>query len=132
MPLWLFGAALLLCSGGLYLLSRTDIAALVIGEYSWTKENIAESERRGFLVRERLREFREQTGAYPKSLDEVWPQSAGGVPRELLPTTSHAVWIYEVQHGGAGFYLEFAASRDSMGSSRYLCHDSDNWGEHDS
>jgi hypothetical protein len=63
---------------------------------------VAETKRRGDVVRNALKEYRTKTGSFPEKLDALVPQYLNAIPQ---PTVGKRIWKYDVYADGQAYTI---------------------------
>lgn len=82
--------------------------ALASGCSNWTKENIAESQRRGNEIISALEVYRKKYENYPEALEQLVPMYIAEI---RPPLAGNKKWEYEKEN--TGFYLGFGDDPDA-------------------
>jgi hypothetical protein len=80
----------------------------VAGCVRWSDTDVAETKRRGDLVRAALADYREKKGAYPERLSELVPAFISSIPQ---PTVGKSAWDYRMFASERGDYRLAVAVR---------------------
>ncbi len=79
------------------------LVAVILGCSNWTKENIAESQRRGDVIVAAIEKFHADNKQYPPTLDQLLPKYLSKIDP---PIAGNGKWIY-TDNGGGGYFLGF-------------------------
>jgi hypothetical protein len=90
----------------------------------WSKEAVAQSQRRGDKIIAALEAYKADHTTYPKALDELVPQYLSKIEP---PTAGSEVWFYETYEGGSVFKLLFKGPTKYHPSCWYLSSSPDWW-----
>jgi hypothetical protein len=67
----------------------------------WPDDQVAETERRGDIVRNALARYKEEKGVFPQAVQELLPKFLDDIPQ---PTVGKKRWEYKMYPAGGGDY----------------------------
>jgi hypothetical protein len=77
---------------------------------NWSDADVAETKRRGDLVRQALEQYRSRTGTFPRELQSLVPTYIDTIPK---PRVGRKVWKYETYQGDSDYLLSVAIQSQS-------------------